>query len=58
MARKLLWGYVVVAILTLAFQIWVRLPVCGDACGISVAKGIVWAIIWPASWVVYLAGRL
>lgn len=58
MARKLLWGYVAAAVLTFAFQIWVRSPVCGDACGVSFAKGAVWAVVWPISWCVYLAGWL
>jgi hypothetical protein len=25
-------------------------------CGLSYAKGIVWAAIWPMSWIVYLVG--
>jgi hypothetical protein len=52
MARKLLWVYVAMACLTLIFQIWVRWDVCGNACTISFAKAVVWAVIWPASWVV------
>jgi hypothetical protein len=56
MVRKLLWGYLGVAILTLAFQLWVRSGACGNDCTISFAKGFIWAVIWPASWVVYLAG--
>jgi hypothetical protein len=58
MARKLLWVYVAMACLTLIFQIWVRWDVCGNACTISFAKAVVWAVIWPASWIVYLAGPL
>ncbi len=58
MARKLLWVYLVIALLTLGFQIWVRSGVCGDACGISFVKGVVWAVIWPASWIVYLIGLI
>jgi hypothetical protein len=56
MARKLVWFYVVAACLTLAFQIWVRSGVCGDACAVSYAKAVVWAVIWPVSWAVYIAG--
>ena len=56
MARKLLWGYVGIGVLTLIFQIWVRSGVCGDSCGLSFVKGFVWAVIWPASWVAYLIG--
>jgi hypothetical protein len=58
MARKLLWAYVAVACLTLAFQIWVRSGVCGDACALSFAKAVVWAIFWPLSWIVYIRGML
>jgi polyferredoxin len=56
MLRKLLWAYAIAALLTLAFQIWVRTGVCGDACALSYGKAIVWAIIWPASWFFYLRG--
>jgi len=56
MLRKLLWVYAIAALLTLAFQIWVRTGVCGDACALSYVKAIVWAIIWPASWFFYLRG--
>ena len=49
MVRKLMWAYVIIAGLTLAFQIWARSGVCGDACGLSYAKAVVWAVIWPAS---------
>jgi hypothetical protein len=56
MVRKLVAAYGVLGLLTLAFQIWVRAGMCGDACGISYLKAIVWAVIWPASWVAYLSG--
>ena len=58
MARKLIWTYVVVGILTLAFQIWVRTGVCAPGCTLSYGKAVVWAFIWPASWVAYLAGKI
>jgi hypothetical protein len=48
------------AILTLIFQIYVRTGPCtleGD-CALSYAKAVVWAVIWPASWFVYLSGAL
>ena len=51
----LLVAYVVLGILTLIFQIYVRTGECsgfGD-CALSYAKAIVWAAIWPASWFVY-----
>ncbi len=59
MLKKPLVGlYVGLACLTLIFQIYVRSLECAGAwgCGLSFAKGIVWSIIWPASWAVYLAG--
>jgi hypothetical protein len=54
--KPLLWTYVVAGCLTLAFQIWVRSSVCGDACALSFAKAVVWAILWPLSWIVYIRG--
>ena len=56
--RKLLLAYAVVAVLTLVFQIHVRSSVCGTGCPLSYAKGVVWSIIWPASWIVYISGML
>jgi hypothetical protein len=55
-ARKLLWMYGAVAILTLIFQVWWRSGECQVACASTFAKGLVWAVIWPASWVVFLKG--
>jgi hypothetical protein len=55
----LIGAYIFVVIWTLIFQIYVRDPVCtirGD-CGLSFTKGVVWSLIWPASWVVYIAGK-
>jgi hypothetical protein len=53
--RKWLIGaYLFGVIWTLIFQIYVREPVCaarGD-CGLSFTKGVVWSLIWPASWFV------
>jgi len=50
--------YVGMAILTAVFQIWVRSSQCTGLfdCGLSYAKGIVWATIWPMSWIVYIVG--
>ena len=50
--------YLGMAVFTLVFQIWVRSYECAgmDGCGLSFAKAIVWSAIWPASWVVYIAG--
>ena len=55
---KLLWAYAAVALLTLVFQLYVRSGQCGDGCALSYVKGVIWAIIWPASWVVYISGML
>jgi hypothetical protein len=56
--RLLLSCYLIAALLTLAFQIWVRSDEClgVTACGMSFAKGVVWSLAWPLSWVVYIAG--
>ncbi len=50
--------YIVVACLTLMFQIWIRTGYCVGtvACSISLSKAIIWSIVWPLSWLVYLAG--
>ena len=59
-ARQLLYLYAGMGLLTLIFQIWVRSSQCAgiQECALSYAKAIVWAAIWPASWIVYLAGFL
>jgi hypothetical protein len=56
MARIVFWAYAAMGFLTLIFQIYVRSSVCGDECAISFGKAVVWAVIWPLSWIVYLAG--
>jgi len=50
--------YVGMAVLTALFQVWVRSSQCAGLtdCGLSYAKGSVWATIWPMSWAVYLPG--
>jgi hypothetical protein len=48
--------YGIIAILTLIFQIYVRSSQCAPDCALSYLKAVVWAVIWPASWIVYLAG--
>ena len=55
---KWLGLYGAMALLTFVFQIWVRYFQCSgfESCGPSFAKAAVWAVIWPASWIVYLAG--
>jgi hypothetical protein len=54
----LVGAYVIVALVTLGFQTYVRWDACSGykACAVSFAKGAVWSAIWPASWPVYLAG--
>jgi hypothetical protein len=56
--KPLLWRYAIAAALTLAFQIWVRSNLCVGitACGISFAKGVVWSMIWPLYWIIYVVG--
>jgi hypothetical protein len=50
--------YSLAALLTLASQIQVRFDDCEGiaGCGVSFAKGIVWSVIWPMSWIRHLAG--
>ncbi len=45
---------VVLAIITMGFQIYYRYPNCSDGmgCGLSMAKGVVWSAIWPAYWAI------
>jgi hypothetical protein len=56
--RTALWAYVAIAAATLVFQIYVQVPQCAGTagCAISFGKGVVWSIIWPAGWFVYLKG--
>ena len=58
--REWLYLYAGMAVLTLIFQVWVRSYQCTGIqdCGLSFAKAIVWSVIWPISWIVYLAGFL
>jgi hypothetical protein len=58
MTRKLLSAYVAAGCFTLIFQIWVRSSVCGEDCTISFAKAMIWALVWPLSWIAYLRGVL
>ena len=58
--RKLLWAYVVIGVLTLIFELYVRIPQCTGAgsCAVSLGKGLVWSIVWPLGWAVYLKGAV
>ena len=62
MSAKRRWTnlYVGMAFFTFAFQVWVRLFQCSgfSDCGLSFGKAAVWTVIWPVSWIVYLAGML
>ena len=59
-ATMLFRAYAIVAVLTFIFQMFVRIPQCADTggCAISVGKGLLWSIAWPAGWAVYLKGAL
>jgi hypothetical protein len=50
--------YILGVIITLVFQLHVRSQQCpfGELCVLSNLKAVVWAIVWPMSWLVYLAG--
>jgi hypothetical protein len=52
--KWLLILYVVLAIITMGFQIYYRYPNCSDTmgCGVSMAKGVVWSAIWPVYWAI------
>jgi hypothetical protein len=48
--------YLVFALHSFLFQASVRLPQCQGlgACSLSLAKDVVWSLIWPLYWLVYL----
>jgi hypothetical protein len=50
--------YAGAALVTLLYQIYVRSDECQGLaeCGSSFSKAIAWSAIWPASWLVFLAG--
>ena len=56
MARKLFWAYVAIGLLTLVFQLRVRTGACAADCTLSYGKAVVWAVVWPLSWIVYMKG--
>jgi len=56
---RVVWSAYVAAIaLTLGFQLYNRLPECGDswACTVTVTKSVIWSIAWPFYWAFYLNG--
>jgi hypothetical protein len=56
--RRQLIAYSVMSLLTLMFQLYIRSSQCVTDCPPSYAKAVIWAMIWPLSWLVYLAGLL
>ena len=54
----LLGAYVGAGLVTFGFQSYIRLGQCSGyaSCAVSLAKGAVWSMFWPASWPVYAAG--
>ena len=56
MQKFLLGIYLAAAIATLVFQVAVHTQQCTGAsnCALSYGKAVVWSVIWPASWAVYL----
>lgn len=57
---KIVWGYVAIGVLTLIFEIYLRLSICTEtiACVSSLIKGLYLSIAWPMGWIVYLKGFL
>jgi hypothetical protein len=49
-------AYIVMALVTLGFQTYVRSIECYGyrPCALSLSKGVVWSAIWPASWTMYV----
>ena len=60
MTAKLVWGYVAIGVLTLIFELYIRLPVCTATidCASSLIKGLYLSVGWPLGWIVYLKGLL
>ncbi|MFL5003036.1 MAG: hypothetical protein ACJ8E1_13630 [Xanthobacteraceae bacterium] len=56
---SVVWGsYAVMAVVTLMFQIVIRLQECvgPKACAVSLAKAVPWSVGWPFYWAFYLNG--
>jgi hypothetical protein len=51
-------AYAIMAVFTLIFQIYIRSSQCLGVpdCLSSYFKAAAWSMIWPVSWIVYLAG--
>lgn len=58
--KKAVAAYIVMAIFTLVFQIYVRSGQCvgTGACLVSYGKAVVWSAVWPIIWPIYIAGFL
>jgi hypothetical protein len=54
---SLVWGsYLVVLLITLVFQIIIRLNECAGfaSCATSLGKAVLWSMAWPFYWVFFL----
>ena len=55
-ANTYLLAYAAAGFLTLISQTWLWFSECGIACAVSFAKtALVWSVIWPLSWMIFLA---
>jgi hypothetical protein len=55
----IVWGsYAVLAVVTLVFQVVIRLQECSGVagCAVSLGKALPWSVLWPFFWVFYLNG--
>src|SRR5262245_18988695 len=54
--RSLEWAYVGGCLLTLLFQVAIRLPECTGfgPCALTMAKGGFWSLAWPLYWQIYM----
>jgi hypothetical protein len=59
-AGKVIWGYIAIGVLTLIFELYIRLPVCmpTNDCASSIIKGFYLSVAWPVGWIVFLKGVL
>jgi hypothetical protein len=50
--------YAGIALLTFAFQIWIRFDGCVGVggCALDLIKAVVWSALWPAYLVVHFGG--
>jgi hypothetical protein len=56
--RGIVWAYSGIGLVTVGFQAAIRLQQCAGPtdCAASLAKAVIWSIIWPAYWVLYVRG--